>query len=144
MNAAPAARRRPVLAFLLAPLAVPSVCLVIALLVIVANGEAAQLAHRMTWLFLAGLAVLGGGSAYVFAILIGWPIYAVLRRRGCLRRAPIVWCSAALGILGILTFWRIAVGATQAAWAPYVLLGAGGVSGGAAGWLFWRIVAPAG
>ena len=140
MKVARTAKVHPVLAFLIAPLAVPVVALLVALGVIVGNGEAAQLAYRVTWLFLAGLVVSGGVSAYLCVVLIGWPAYVVLRKRGQLRPVSIIGLSGVIGILGVLLFWRLVVGPTHAAWGPFVLVGAGGASGGAAGWLFWRIL----
>ena len=140
MKAARTGKAHPVLAFLIAPLAVPAVALLTALGVIVGNGEAAQLAYRNTWLFLAGLAISGGVSAYLCGVLIGWPAYAVLRKRGQLRPVSIISLSGVIGVLGVLIFWRLVVGPTHAAWGPFVLVGAGGASGGAAGWLFWRVL----
>jgi hypothetical protein len=129
---------RPLRAFLLAPLAAPAMSLVVAIGVMVAQGEAADLVQRTPWLLLGALAAAGGISAYVVALLAGIPVYCILRRWHRLRPIPIIGVATLLGVVGLSLFWHLLVGATHAAWGPFLLAGTGAASGAAAGWVFWH------
>ena len=131
---------RPLRAFLIAPLAVPAFALLVAIGVIVAQGEAADLFQRMPWLLLGAFAAGGGICAYMIALLVGIPAYHILRRWQRLRPLPIIVISTLLGVPGLLLFWRLLVGSPQAAWGPFLLAGTGAASGAAAGWIFWRLL----
>ena len=136
MSSSPS-RSRLLLAFLIAPLGAPVAYVVGTLAVQLLRRGSAVSALSMLDLVI-GVFTLGAPCAYVAAIVVGAPIYFVLRRLGLLNRWTVWLAAAAIGVAGAMVlapYLRGDLFSIRFPWWVAALLGVVSAE------LFWRLQA---
>jgi hypothetical protein len=129
------ARKRLLLAFLIAPLAAPVAYIVGAIVVgLIVRGS--WMSTRALLDLFIGVFTLGGPTAYVAAFVVGVPTYILLRRLGLVRRWTLWFAGAAIGAAGALAlapYLRTDLFSIRFPWWVAALLGVASAE------VFWRV-----
>lgn len=132
------ARKRLLLAFLVAPLAAPVAYILGAIVVGLIVRGSWMSARALQDLFI-GVFTLGGPTAYVAALVVGVPTYFLLRRLGLVRRWTLWLAGAAIGAAGALAlapYLRGDLFSIRFPWWVAALLGVASAE------VFWRVRGP--